>query len=248
MNKRGFTLVELLAVIMILGILTTMSVTVVSRWIGRSKKDVLSSQKNTLEMAAKAYAQEYPNVLPKAIGQIRTITAQNLRDMNFLKEDLKDADKKSCMENSFVKIYKYDKAEYKYSPYLYCGDEIPENNEVISLPVINPSSILFDMNTLTVSITYKGNIDGTIGLSGYSYTVSAIYTDHEGDSGTPIEVYRSEFFKIEGKKEVQLTNISLQPYVNSSKYTQFMITAEAYNEKGGYSVTSSSKSSVIEPN
>ena len=49
-NKKGFTLVELLAVVVILGIIMTISLPAVSRWIDRGKKESDESQKKTLVM------------------------------------------------------------------------------------------------------------------------------------------------------------------------------------------------------
>ena len=51
-NKRGFTLVELLAVVVILGILMTISIPAVTRWINRSKMENLESQRQSLLMAS----------------------------------------------------------------------------------------------------------------------------------------------------------------------------------------------------
>jgi len=105
-NRKGFTMVELLAVIVILGILMAISIPAVSRWVNRSKNENLESQKQTLIMASKSYAQANKGILPKEIGSSVAIKVTDLRNANFLNEDIRNADKKSCMENSFVRIYK----------------------------------------------------------------------------------------------------------------------------------------------
>ena len=80
-NKKGFTLVELLAVIVILGIIMTVSIPAISKWINRSKNESLESQKQTLLMAGEAYAQGNSKVLPKAIGEAKKIKAKYLKQI-----------------------------------------------------------------------------------------------------------------------------------------------------------------------
>ena len=56
-NDNGFTLVELLAVVTILGIILVATIPAVNRWINKGKNESLNSQKNTmiiLKSAAKA--------------------------------------------------------------------------------------------------------------------------------------------------------------------------------------------------
>ena len=55
MNKKGFTLVELIAVLVILSVVITIVITVVGPIISGSKDDLLVSQKHSVEEAAKAY-------------------------------------------------------------------------------------------------------------------------------------------------------------------------------------------------
>ena len=66
-NKKGFTLVELLAVITILGILSLGTIGYVNQMIDKSKKEKLSQQEKTVKMAAESYLQANRSELPKAI-------------------------------------------------------------------------------------------------------------------------------------------------------------------------------------
>ena len=58
-SKNGFTLVELLAVIVIIGILMGLSIVAVMRFIERAREEQLASQEKVLTIAAKHYLQEY---------------------------------------------------------------------------------------------------------------------------------------------------------------------------------------------
>ena len=133
-NSKGFTLVELLAVIAILGIIMIVAIPGVTMLINRSKSDSRDSMEKTLEMAARSYASGNSQALPKVVGESTLIKAKDLKKTNFLKEDLVDYDKNSCMDDSVVRIYKYANNGYTYTPYLYCeGDEVPD---VIDLDLI----------------------------------------------------------------------------------------------------------------
>ena len=76
-QRYGFTLVELLAVVVILGIITMISIPAVSRWINRSREESIESQKNTLVMAAQSYSQGNYEILPKKIGQTTIVPQKN---------------------------------------------------------------------------------------------------------------------------------------------------------------------------
>ena len=84
----------------------------VSRWISRGKAESDEGNKKTLVMAAQSYAQGNSEVLPKVVGGSSIVTAEELKDANYLKEELKNSDKKSCMD-SYVQIVKTSKGQYK---------------------------------------------------------------------------------------------------------------------------------------
>ena len=64
-NNKGFTMIELLAAIMILGVLMIFAIPNVSKLIKKSKDDTLEANQKTLYMAAKSYYQTNTNELPK---------------------------------------------------------------------------------------------------------------------------------------------------------------------------------------
>ena len=128
-NKKGFTMIELLGVIVILGILSVMAIVSVTRLITKSKTEQKNSQAKTLMMAAESYMQANKNNLPKTIGEVKKVSASELKSTNYLKNNLKNADGASCMEKSFVRVYKYSATSYSYVPFIYCGNETVPNED-----------------------------------------------------------------------------------------------------------------------
>ena len=64
MNKKAFTLIELLAVIVILGILATIAVPTIVGVINNSKESTLDEQKNVIENAASNWGTDNFRKLP----------------------------------------------------------------------------------------------------------------------------------------------------------------------------------------
>ena len=58
MKKNGFTLVELLAVVIIIGILGVISIGIIMNSLGSAKSDIDEAQKEMLESTAKLYFDE----------------------------------------------------------------------------------------------------------------------------------------------------------------------------------------------
>ena len=68
-NKKGFTLIEILAAVTILGILTGVAIFAVSGIIENGKEEHYNTAEENLAMAGQSYAQQNRAALPKAIGQ-----------------------------------------------------------------------------------------------------------------------------------------------------------------------------------
>ena len=62
--KKGFTLVELLAVMILLGIISLIAIPSIGKMLIRSRENAYESTKNELIKAAKKYAAEHTGELP----------------------------------------------------------------------------------------------------------------------------------------------------------------------------------------
>ena len=119
-NKKGFTLVELLAVITILGILSLGTIGYVNNMINKSKKEQLEQQEKSITMAAESYFQANRSELPKAIGEEKTIELQKLITSRFLKDSVKNGNGIDCTAHSTVTVKKQSKTKYEYTVQLNC--------------------------------------------------------------------------------------------------------------------------------
>ena len=235
-KNRGFTLVELLAVIIIVGVLSVISIMSVSRLINKSRDSQLTQQENTLSMAAEGYLQANRIFLPKSIGQTTVLSANTLKDAGYLKTNIKNSKGEDCMAKSIVKVTKQSKTKYDYKTYLYCGnDKVPKEEKVdepvIKIEFVNENGEKANPDDVAVArfmISYKGNEGKTLGIQGYSYTILASTTGSKDLK----EVYSTG--TLDGKKSYEISvNKLLKEYVDITTVTNVKIRATAINEAGG---------------
>ena len=124
-NSKGFTMAEVLAAIVIIGILGTLAILSVNTVINNAEKNHYKTQQKNMIMAAQSYSNDNRNILPKEIGGSRIVSLKELQNRKYIGEVL-DRSKMSCSNKtvdeggSYVEIFRYSKEGYSYRPYLKC--------------------------------------------------------------------------------------------------------------------------------
>lgn len=178
LNNKGFTLVEVLGVIVILAALSLIVVSAVTKYMDDGKKDYNQNLKNQLEVSAKSFFSDNKGKLPimDYSGSFRNgvsygiVTMKELETNNYINSDFKDYNEKSCSSSYVVVKYGDSYGEYNWHPCLKCENINYSNDDIFCkitnwndklAPVcdknnetyVNPSSVMIsgvrdDSNTL----------------------------------------------------------------------------------------------------
>ena len=249
-NKKGFSLVELLAVVVILGLLATIGIVATNSLIDRAKKDKMDSQKNTVTLSAQTYMQNNKNLVPKIIGESSIIKVSDLRTSKYLTEDIKNDKGESCMEKSYVRVYKLSNTEYTYTTFLYCGSEEVPPEEVVPSPIItakfsdstgeikdnilnnvSDAYLYIEINSATTDQIASYKSQGTqVAIDGYSFKIF-VYKGTERQ-----EAYNSGSLS-GGREEKLIINKKLKDYIDVTGVTEVSIEVTAINTLGGITNT-----------
>lgn len=213
-KKHGFTLVELLCVIVILGLIITVSIVAVTKTIDKSKVDSKLAQEKLISKACETYVEDNKDKAPKTIGDSVNIDFKTLKEAKYLTEDILNNNRESCMDNSYVRVYKYNTKEYSYLPFLYCGKD--EVSEIEKVPEPNVKILFID-----------GNDENNNNLIFNNINESRIYIELNGgeDSfGKPIELNTYEIIiSMRTKNNSDLVNVYSSGVINANKRTTYTI-------------------------
>lgn len=122
-NRRGFTLVEVLAVVIILSVLSIMVIPNVSEYVAQGKDEYNKSLKKTLTLAGKNFYSDNRMRIPKPVGVVTDfVTANELASKNYLTGSFVDSDKNDCKSKSYV-VAVNEISDVKYHACLTCGDK-----------------------------------------------------------------------------------------------------------------------------
>lgn len=251
-SKRGFTMVELLAVIVILGILTTLVILSFSNLTERSREEYYNSQEDMLILAAQEYFADYRSRLPKNIGEVVSVTVQTLVSLDYIDEVMSYENELCDLENSEVKVLKVSDKEYQYEVSLIC-DSYQTKDQTI------------DPNNSVPGVTIRSSITGDVGYRIYkeeSKTVSELQNGNKvlqfnftltSKNGT-ISSYQysirkegqnSDYFQsavISGNGQNEMTgNITVRPEGASTiaEDGRYILTIEVTDSNGNTTVKSS---------
>ena len=127
-NSKGFSLVEILAAIVILGLLSSIAIVSVNYILNKAETEYYKSQKEQIINAAKSYTQDNRNSLPKRVGMRTEITLNTLQTKKYIGKVV-DRHKRECnKDKTIVQVYKYDKTHYSYSVTLVCPSYTKDKN------------------------------------------------------------------------------------------------------------------------
>ncbi len=115
MKNKGFTLVEILAVITIVGLLALITIPTVDSMIRSSKEDAYVIQKDAILSSLKNYASANPFVLPSNKGETLNRTIGELKLAGFLEVETKNPINDLCFSNDTILVITRTTNNYKYS-------------------------------------------------------------------------------------------------------------------------------------
>ena len=124
MNKKGFTLVELLAVITILSLLALLTSVGVMKLIKDAKNDLSSAQINLIKSAAEQWGTENIAMLPDE-GECGYLSLKNLKEYGLFNSSIKDS--KTGQEISDDLIIKITSTLNEYGNQVITYDVDPES-------------------------------------------------------------------------------------------------------------------------
>ena len=228
LNKKGFTLVEIIGVVAILGIVSVVGLVSVNSIIQKGKQEHYVAAEKNLKITAESYAQANRDYLPKNVGEMKKVTLRTLVENNYM-EPIKDYHDKNCdLDNSYVQIFKYSKNGYSYLAYLDCPDykNIEANNELVPSISIEMSSNANNIKKTKSKVTITDNnklLSYTITIYKYDeevYTTGNIEANFDTNVTKEIDISKYTPGKI--KTVVRATNI----YGNQKTETKTMTYAD----------------------
>jgi len=181
LTTLGFTLVELLAVIVILGVILTIAIPNILNIIEKARIDAIIRNEEMLVNATKKYLVSNTNILPTNVGDTVEVTLNSLKSNQLIDSIKNPRNNNEC--NGYVLVTKLGNNEYDYTPQLNCVDNTKvsissdgligywkfDNGQAIDYS-INKNNGMIEGATLTSN--RFGNINKSLSFNGVSDYVS----------------------------------------------------------------------------
>lgn len=157
MSRKGFTLVELLGVLVILAVLALLIVPVVNKNFRESTADLEAAQIKNIKDAAKNWAADHTSSLPDTEGGTVTVTVGELQKGGYLDENLTNPKTKEKIDPYSNVIITYEDGNYVYSTHFVDASvtEKYANNILAKKNVSGNTDGLFQDEA--GNIRYRGN-------------------------------------------------------------------------------------------
>ena len=253
MKKNGFTLVELLAVITLISVISLIAMPAVQESIYTSKQKAYDTQISNIKKAAKDWSSENLSYLPEEDGESITITLYSLMSLGYIEDSLINPKTDKYFDpNTVITITRKNK-DYKYDVEVIFSNEKVEVDHDAPILFLNGDYVTYvEIND---SEGYK-DLGATSDISNLSYTTNYYkVTNNSESSVTSISInnlskYRVEYCGSNDGKESCISRYVIVrdtvPPVITVPITQTISATEvaSYNLKSGVSVTDNSGKSI----
>lgn len=145
MKKRGFTLVELLGVISVLGIIALLIIPSVEKTISKNKKKGLENQKNTIISGAKNWITDNREIVT---GNEVIVSVGDLKQQGYIEFDIKNPITNKCISNNTEVLITIDEKKYSYK---INGSIIDGEDNECGTILAKPNLYLMGKNPLIIS-------------------------------------------------------------------------------------------------
>lgn len=107
MNNKGFTLIELVAIIALLGMVFLLTYTEVDKSLNKNTNQLYEAQLSNIKAAAKNWAVDNLDKLPEKNKESCYVTLETLQNSGYIEADIKNPNKKiKNFPNVYVTITK----------------------------------------------------------------------------------------------------------------------------------------------
>ena len=118
--SKGFTLIEMLATIIILGILVTIVLFSANKLITSSNLEYYNTSEKMMILASKDYFADYRSYLPKEVGENTRVLLSALVLEEYI-DMIKDVNENDCdTTKSYVEVEKTSNKDFLYKAHLVC--------------------------------------------------------------------------------------------------------------------------------
>lgn len=177
LKNKGFTLVELLATIIILGLLVSIAYVSVSSILNSGDDSYYESQENMLVLAGREYYADHRSELPKEIGDTSNVSLETLVEENYI-EQITDKDGNNCdNDNSGVTVQKITEKDFQYYGTLICGAYQTNSDKAKPAISFDPNKKSSE-NPITVTMKVTDNKE----VKSYRYVITKDGEEYQ-DSG-----------------------------------------------------------------
>ena len=159
---RGFTLIEILAVVVILGVVSLITMPVVQKNINDSKKQAYETQIDNIERAAKDWASENLNYLPDKEGTSVSITLYTLMSLGYIDNNLINPITEKYFDTETVISITRKNNNYKYDVHVIFSNEKIEVDKDAPVIFLNGDFVTYvEINTAynELGIHSEDNVD-----------------------------------------------------------------------------------------
>ncbi|MBO5376323.1 MAG: prepilin-type N-terminal cleavage/methylation domain-containing protein, partial [Bacilli bacterium] len=156
-NRKGFTLIEVIGVIIIIGVIALIAIPSFMSSLGVFRDDYYDNVVNTLENSGKEFFTDNKIYRPSKIFEARYVNLSTLEIENYI-DNIEDYEGNSCNNDSYVVVVRRGKNDYEYAVCLKCeaDDYSTTNNKYCDPAWLDSTKIGYGLGEIPTLYVYKG--------------------------------------------------------------------------------------------